>query len=101
MAGSRPSPRKSSGEPLRLLAWVVICAAAVGVAGPSGAQELRPYVVVGDAIPAPLTRNRGDATRGRAIVGSRQVGLCLLCHSGPFPEEKFQGMLAPDLKGAG
>ena len=44
---------------------------------------------------------RGDAARGRTIVGNRQVGLCLLCHSGPFPEEKFQGTLAPDLKGAG
>ena len=31
----------------------------------------------------------------------RQVGLCLLCHSGPFPEERFQGDLAPDLRGAG
>jgi sulfur-oxidizing protein SoxX len=31
----------------------------------------------------------------------RQVGLCLLCHSGPFPEERFQGNLAPDLTGAG
>ena len=39
--------------------------------------------------------------RGRAIVANRQVGLCLLCHSGPFPEERFQGDLAPDLKGAG
>ena len=35
--------------------------------------------------------------KGRAIVASRQVGLCLLCHSGPFPEERFQGNLAPDL----
>ncbi|MBV9199795.1 MAG: sulfur oxidation c-type cytochrome SoxX, partial [Alphaproteobacteria bacterium] len=26
---------------------------------------------------------------------------CLLCHTGPFPEEKFQGTLAPDLTGAG
>ena len=39
----------------------------------------------------------GDAARGRAIVLNRQVGLCLLCHSGPFPEERFQGNLAPDL----
>jgi sulfur-oxidizing protein SoxX len=39
--------------------------------------------------------------RGRAIVANRQVGLCLLCHSGPFPEERFQGNLAPDLRGAG
>jgi len=43
----------------------------------------------------------GDAVRGRAIVASRQVGLCLLCHSGPIPEERFQGNLAPDLSGAG
>lgn len=43
----------------------------------------------------------GDATRGRAIVASRQQGLCLLCHSGPIPEERFQGNLAPDLSGAG
>ena len=39
--------------------------------------------------------------RGRAIVANRQVGLCLLCHSGPIAEERFQGDLAPDLKGAG
>jgi sulfur-oxidizing protein SoxX len=57
--------------------------------------------VVGDAIPQPLTANPGDAARGRAIVGSRQSGLCLLCHSGPFPEDRFQGNLAPDLAGAG
>jgi sulfur-oxidizing protein SoxX len=43
----------------------------------------------------------GDALRGRAIVASRQVGLCLLCHTGPIPEERFQGNLAPDLSGAG
>ena len=28
------------------------------------------------------------------------MGLCLLCHSGPFPEERFQGDLAPDLRNA-
>ena len=39
--------------------------------------------------------------RGRAIVANRQVGLCLLCHTGPFPEERFQGNLGPDLAGAG
>ena len=32
---------------------------------------------------------------------SRQTGLCLLCHSAPLPEEKFQGTIGPDLKGAG
>ena len=43
----------------------------------------------------------GDPARGRAIVANRQVGLCLLCHTGPIPEERFQGNLAPDLQGAG
>ena len=43
----------------------------------------------------------GDPARGRSIVTNRQVGLCLLCHSGPFPQERFQGDLAPDLAGVG
>jgi sulfur-oxidizing protein SoxX len=54
-----------------------------------------------DAIPESLTGAKGDPQRGRAIVANRQVGLCLLCHSGPFPEERFQGNLAPDLAGSG
>jgi sulfur-oxidizing protein SoxX len=54
-----------------------------------------------DAIPDSLTGAKGDPARGRAIVANRQVGLCLLCHGGPFPEERFQGNLAPDLKGTG
>ena len=54
-----------------------------------------------DTIPVSLTGSPGDPARGRAIVANRQVGLCLLCHTGPFPEERFQGDLAPDLKGAG
>jgi L-cysteine S-thiosulfotransferase len=58
-------------------------------------------MIMGDAIPASLTGMAGDPERGRAIVVNRQVGLCLLCHSGPFPQERFQGTLAPDLKGAG
>ena len=54
-----------------------------------------------DAIRESLTGAKGDPERGKAIVANRQVGLCLLCHSGPFPEERFQGNLAPDLRGAG
>jgi L-cysteine S-thiosulfotransferase len=54
-----------------------------------------------ETMPDSLTGAKGDPARGRAIVANRQVGLCLLCHSGPFPEERFQGNLAPDLKGAG
>jgi sulfur-oxidizing protein SoxX len=67
----------------------------------ASAEELRPYEIVGDAIPASLTGAPGDPERGREIVGNRQVGLCLLCHTGPFPQARFQGNLAPDLAGAG
>jgi L-cysteine S-thiosulfotransferase len=70
------------------LALVAVCCTATLASG----QE---------AIDKPLTGTPGDATRGRAIVVNRQVGLCLLCHSGPFPEERFQGNLAPSLAGAG
>ena len=109
MAGSTPSPRKSSAE--RFRAGVLAAALAAGTASfvdwgraQEGAQaqgKLRPYAVVADAIPESLTGAKGDPERGRAIVVNRQVGLCLLCHSGPYPEEKFQGTLAPDLKGTG
>ena len=54
-------------------------------------------IVVGDAIFDSLSGVPGDPVRGRAIVASRQTGLCLLCHSGPFLEERFQGNLAPEL----
>ncbi|MBU3577851.1 sulfur oxidation c-type cytochrome SoxX [Polynucleobacter sp. UK-Kesae-W10] len=53
--------------------------------------------IVGGVINEPLTATPGDPVRGRSIVASRQTGLCLLCHSGPFPEERFQGNLAPEL----
>jgi sulfur-oxidizing protein SoxX len=55
----------------------------------------------GDSIPVSLTGAKGDPARGRAVVANRQLGLCLLCHSGPFPEERFQGNLAPDLTAVG
>jgi sulfur-oxidizing protein SoxX len=81
---------------------VALAAVASGSARHAYAQDaLPPYAVAGDAIPASLTGAKGDPVRGRAIVANRLVGLCLLCHSGPFPEERFQGTLAPDLKGAG
>jgi sulfur-oxidizing protein SoxX len=97
--GSRRSRPRSSAEGRRwgtalALAWAL-------AASPAGAQALRPFTVVGDAIPEPLTGARGNADRGRAIVVDRQKGLCLLCHSGPFPEQRFQGTLAPNLQGAG
>jgi L-cysteine S-thiosulfotransferase len=49
----------------------------------------------------PQTGAAGDPARGRAILVNRQLGLCLLRHSGPFPEERLQGSLAPSLAGVG
>ena len=63
-------------------------------------QELRPYTVSGDSISQSLTGVAGDPVRGRALVLER-TATCILCHSGPFPEEKFQGDLAPNLAGSG
>jgi sulfur-oxidizing protein SoxX len=65
-----------------------------------GGEELRSYTVSGDSILESLTGGPGDATRGRALVLER-TNTCILCHSGPFPEEKFQGDLAPNLSGSG
>ena len=42
----------------------------------------------------------GDPARGRQLIVDRS-STCILCHSGPFPEQKFQGDLAPNLAGAG
>ena len=77
-----------------------LASALLALPGVATAQEPRSYTVVGDAIPESLTKARGDATRGRALVVERS-STCILCHSGPFPEQKFQGDLAPDLSGSG
>jgi L-cysteine S-thiosulfotransferase len=75
-------------------------AALLAVSCPAGAQGLRSYAVVGEAVPDSLTGIKGDAARGRALVVDR-TSTCILCHNGPFPELKFQGDLAPGLAGSG
>ena len=75
---------------------VALLATWLGVAGTLGSAQAQ-------GLPAwetPLA-SAGDAARGQAIVLKRQEGLCLLCHSGPFPQEPFQGNLAPSLEGVG
>jgi sulfur-oxidizing protein SoxX len=79
-------------------AW--LAAVLFALPGAANAQALRPYVITSDAIADSLTGVTGDAARGRALVLNR-TSTCILCHSGPFPEERFQGDLAPDLAGAG
>ena len=89
---------------IRRIAWAcgLLMGAALGASVSAQTPErLAAYEVVGDAIPLALTTTPGDAKHGRAIVTNKQLGLCLLCHTGPFVEEPFQGNLAPDLNGVG
>ena len=88
------------GRSANQFAGVWLTAACLALPIPADAQTLRPYAVVGDAIPKPLTTTPGDVARGRALVIER-ASTCILCHSGPFPEVRFQGDLAPGLAGSG
>jgi sulfur-oxidizing protein SoxX len=78
----------------------IVAGVLLALPGIAAAEELRSYVVVGDAIPKSLTGAPGDPARGRTTLINRQ-STCILCHNGPFPEEKFQGDLAPNFAGSG
>jgi L-cysteine S-thiosulfotransferase len=104
MSPVRPHQSRFAGQLLPPAGEAGVQAAALALAllaATSAAAQVAPYVVERGAIEAPLLGLVGDAARGRAIVANRQKGLCLLCHSGPIPEERFQGDLAPSLAGAG
>ena len=96
----KPGFARSRQRPLADAAAAGLTALLIST-GAVAPEELGPYTIVSNTIPASLTGAIGDAGRGRAIVVDRRLGACLLCHTGPFPEEKFQGTLAPDLSGAG
>jgi sulfur-oxidizing protein SoxX len=81
---------------------VLLAVAASHAAHAQNEGDLRStYQVVGDGIPKPLTNDAGNVENGRRIVTERQTSLCVLCHSGPFPEARFQGDLATNLAGTG
>ena len=98
--GTKPSRRMPLASSAIQIFGAWLAAAMFALPCAAGAQGLRPYAVVGDAIPQSLTGAPGDAARGRALVLERS-STCILCHSGPFPETRFQGDLAPSLAGAG
>jgi sulfur-oxidizing protein SoxX len=77
-----------------------LIAASLALSWTARAEGLVPFEIIGDGIPISLTGAPGEAARGRALVLARTT-TCILCHSGPFPETRFQGDLAPDLTGAG
>jgi sulfur-oxidizing protein SoxX len=84
----------------------IVGAALIALPGSAWSAEPGPpavasYAVAGDAIPKPLTDRPGDAGHGRAIAADRQTGLCVLCHAGPFADERFAGNVGPDLAGVG
>ena len=91
--------KANAGNAARLLAVLFALPAVPSLA--LAQPAVGPTSIVGGALTASLTGLVGDAGKGRAIVANRQVGLCLLCHTGPVPEELFQGNLAPSLAGAG
>jgi L-cysteine S-thiosulfotransferase len=94
---SRRTPLARSLAHIALMAALASPLALPCVASADGQA---PYGIVGDGIPDSLTGAPGNAGRGRALVLDRG-STCILCHSGPFPETRFQGDLAPDLAGSG
>ncbi len=88
--GSAPSRRKP------LVSFPTVAAALLLLATPAFG-----FTVVGDSIAAPLTGVPGDEARGKAIMANRQLGLCVLCHAGPFGDPRFQGSIGPNLAGIG
>ena len=84
-----------------VMAGALALAASLPAPAQGGAGLFGPYTVVGDGIPKPLTDAEPSVERGRRIVTDRQQGLCVLCHSGPFPEARSQGDIAVSLAGAG
>lgn len=85
---------------VRLIVHIAALIAGLAFVANARAEGLAPYEITGDGIADSLTGVPGDAARGRALVLARTT-TCILCHSGPFPETRFQGDLAPDLTGAG
>ncbi len=102
MPGSVPIRDRFSASATAIASLLAVaCLEPRAAAAAPQRPELMPYVIVGDSIAASLTGAKGNPAAGRAIVVDPQRGMCLLCHSGPFPEDKFQGNIGPDLTGVG
>lgn len=78
-----------------------MAAVALTAAAPANAAGLAPYRVVGDAIPASLGGQTGDAARGLKVAIDRKRGNCVACHALPATEATFPGDVGPSLAGIG
>lgn len=78
-----------------------MAAVALTAAAPANAAGLAPYRIVGDAIPAPLGDQPGDAARGLKVAVDRMRGNCVACHALPAAEASFPGDVGPPLTGVG
>ena len=93
-AGSARSPARCSDDAPRAAVASAFCCAPA-----AAAQALRPYEIVGDAIPESLTGTPGDPARGRAIVVNRGRALACCATPGRSRSERFQGDLSPEPDG--
>jgi len=83
------------------VAMMLALGAAVAAPRADAQGAVARFVVAGDAIEAPLDGRLGDAPRGEAVVRDRETGNCLICHSIPVAQERFQGEIGPPLAGVG
>ena len=90
------SPTRGEGSIGRVLATLIVL-----LTTQAHGVSLSAYDIVEGGIPTALTHVPGDAAKGRAIVGNRQIGMCLLCHQAPISEDRFQGNISTNLAGAG
>ena len=91
-----PSPTRGERSIGRVLATLIVL-----LTTQAHGVSLSAYDIVEGGIPTALTNVSGDAAKGRAIVGNRQIGMCLLCHQAPIAEDRFQGDISTNLAGVG
>lgn len=83
-----------------VMACVTVSIAAACSPDP-GPRLASPAQIEGDAIPAALTGEMGDATRGLGVFTGRDEGHCVLCHAVDGLDAEFQGNVGPNLSGLG
>jgi sulfur-oxidizing protein SoxX len=100
----RAPPARNSVR-ARYGAWIacmvgLVCAVN-GIPARGAEPPLVAYRVDNGEIRVPLTREPGDAARGREAVLSRDAGNCFLCHTVPAAGEIPLGNIGPPLAGVG